>query len=92
MATTTDHLRNRVHLGASLAADSFHSQTAAATKAAGVAAAGEPAICLDPPGKIRSNLYIGSKESEGSLAALQAAGITHILQAGGELVPSFPDR
>lgn len=58
-----------------------------------VGASEQPAqACIDPPGRIRSNLYIGSKETEASFSALQAAGITHILQAGGELRPSHPEQ
>lgn len=38
------------------------------------------------------NLYIGSRETESCLGALEAAGITHILQAGGELQPSFAGK
>lgn len=73
------------------------SQADAAAAAQAAEQATQPAAqqqeqCIDPPGKIRSNLYIGSKETEASLAALQAAGITHILQAGGELRPSHPQH
>lgn len=50
------------------------------------------ASCLDPPSQLRSNLFIGSRETEQSLAALQAAGVTHILQAGVELGPSHPQQ
>lgn len=46
--------------------------------------------CSDPPCKLRSGLYIGSLVTEASLTALQAAGITHVLQAGAELAPSHP--
>ncbi|KAF6263441.1 protein-tyrosine phosphatase-like protein [Scenedesmus sp. NREL 46B-D3] len=51
-----------------------------------------PTPCNDPPCKLRAGLFIGSIESEASLAALQAAGITHILQAGAELAPSHPEQ
>jgi hypothetical protein len=49
-----------------------------------------PTPCSDPPCKLRAGLFIGSRETEASLAALQAAGITHVLQAGAELAPSHP--
>jgi hypothetical protein len=49
-----------------------------------------PAPCSDPPCKLRAGLFIGSRETEASLAELQAAGITHVLQAGAELAPSHP--
>jgi hypothetical protein len=49
-----------------------------------------PAPCNDPPCKVRAGLFIGSRETETSLAALRAAGITHVLQAGAELAPSHP--
>lgn len=48
------------------------------------------AACLDHPCQVRGNLYIGSKETEQNSAALEAAGITHVLQAGVELAPSHP--
>ena len=100
-ATTTDHLRNRM-LG-----DHPAVRLASVTLPTGLGSpANEESLlpappkqgtsseqpCLDPPGRIRANLFIGSRETENCLAALQAAGITHILQAGGELVPSFPDN
>ncbi|WIA16668.1 hypothetical protein OEZ85_013331 [Tetradesmus obliquus] len=49
-----------------------------------------PAPCSDPPCKLRAGLFIGSRETEASLAELRAAGITHVLQAGAELAPSHP--
>lgn len=63
-----------------------------ATATAAAPSVDAAAACIDPPGKIRSTLFIGSRETEACLAALQAAGITHVLQAGGELRPSHPDR
>lgn len=91
--TTTEHIRNRVF------GDHVHAiSPGSAVLAGGVPAdafllsattCSEEQPCIDPPGKIRNNLFIGSKETEGSLGSLQAAGITHILQAGGELRPSF---
>jgi hypothetical protein len=48
------------------------------------------AACLDQPCQLRGNLYIGSKDAEQNIAALEAAGITHVLQAGVELAPSHP--
>jgi hypothetical protein len=47
---------------------------------------------IDSPGLIRQGFFIGSRETEACLPALQRAGITHILQAGGELRPSHPGR
>lgn len=48
--------------------------------------------CSAPLSKLRNNLYIGSRDVEQDLAALQAAGVTHILQAGVELAPSHPGQ
>lgn len=95
--TTTEHIRNRVlgdhpavNRAASVSApvDSVPAEAFLLSATTG----SEEQPCLDPPGKIRSGLYIGSKETECCLGVLQAAGITHILQAGGELQPSFPSR
>lgn len=47
------------------------------------------AACPDSPCQLRSNLFIGSKETEQNPASLLAAGITHVLQAGVELTPSW---
>lgn len=100
-ATTTDHLRNRmlgdhpavrlasVTLPTGLGSPADEESLLPAPPKQGTSSE-QP--CLDPPGRIRANLFIGSRETENCLAALQAAGITHILQAGGELVPSFPDN
>jgi hypothetical protein len=97
--TTTEHIRNRVlgnHPAVALSGSpSLLNDFAVPPADAFLLSAttgSEEQPCLDPPGKIRSNLYIGSKEAEGCLGALQAAGITHILQAGGELRPSFPGQ
>lgn len=46
----------------------------------------------DAPCCVSFCLWIGSRETEACLPALQRAGITHILQAGGELRPSHPGR
>lgn len=90
--TTTEHIRDRI-LGDRLASVTL-GQTTVPTDAFLLSATtgGEEQPCIDPPGRIRANLFIGSRETESSLGALQAAGITHILQAGGELQPSFPDK
>lgn len=48
----------------------------------------KPAACIDPPSKVISGVFIGSRDSESSLAALQQAGVTHVLQCGVELKPS----
>eukprot|EP00775_Hariotina_reticulata_P009813 gene9813-9971_t len=89
--TTTEHLRNRVLAGAEVL-HSFTSSLGVPLIAVPEGDAFEDDKCLDPPGKIRNHLYIGSKETERCLTALQAVGITHILQAGGELRPTFPDN
>uniref|UniRef100_A0A383WFK4 Protein-tyrosine-phosphatase n=1 Tax=Tetradesmus obliquus TaxID=3088 RepID=A0A383WFK4_TETOB len=90
-ATTTDHIRDRLFAKADVVADSFTEGPVAAVSLQPKAAEQQnEERCLDPPGKIRRHLYIGSRETESCLSALQAAGITHILQAGGELGPSHP--
>lgn len=40
----------------------------------------------DPPNQLRPGLFIGSQLTEQDLAALQAAGVTAVLQVGVELV------
>ena len=94
--TTTEHIRNRVladhaafEPAASATPNGLEGVPADAFLLSGTTGS-EQQPCLDPPGKIRAGLFIGSKETESCLSALQAAGITHILQAGGELRPSFP--
>lgn len=96
LSTTTEHLRERVL--ANTAALSFEDQhraplvvEPAAKRSSGGGGQPEAPACIDPAGKIRQNLFIGSRESEASLADLQRNGVTHVLQAGGELRPSFPD-
>lgn len=49
-------------------------------------------LCYDPVAQVMSGLLIGSKESESCLAGLRAAGVTHILQCGVELMPSHKDH
>jgi hypothetical protein len=95
--TTTDLIRHRVLGG-------HNAINASGTLVSGLDGVPEDAFllsattgneeqpCIDPPGKIRMNLFIGSRETENCLGALLAAGITHILQAGGELQPSFADK
>lgn len=48
--------------------------------------------CQDPPNQLRSDLFIGSRDTERHLAALKAAGVTHVLQCGVELLPSHPQH
>lgn len=87
-ATTTEHIRSRVL--ANVGAVSFEDGVSAT-----VVSEQQPADeerCIDPPGKIRRHLYIGSRETESCLAALKKVGVTHILQAGGELRPSYPGQ
>jgi hypothetical protein len=92
-ATTTEHIRDRLFAKADVVAANFTEGPDAAVNLQPKAAEQpEAERCLDPPGKIRRHLYIGSRETESCLSALQAAGITHILQAGGELRPSFPEQ
>jgi hypothetical protein len=92
-ATTTEHIRDRLFAKADVVAANFTEGPDAAVNLQPTAAEQpEAERCLDPPGKIRRHLYIGSRETESCLSALQAAGITHILQAGGELQPSFPEQ
>jgi hypothetical protein len=88
--TTTEHLRSRVLAGAEVP-HSFTGTLGVPLVAVPEAGSFEDDDCLDPPGKIRNHLFIGSKETEKCMTALQAVGITHILQAGGELRPTFPD-
>lgn len=83
--TTTEHIRSRVlanvaavDIDDGLSNVLFEQQTPNDDR------------CIDPPGKIRRHLYIGSRETECCLSALKTAGISHILQAGGELRPTFP--
>ncbi len=86
-ATTTEHIRSRVLANVG-ALDIVTEQVL--INAVSLQPVEEK--CLDPPGKIRTHLYIGSRETEGCLLALQQAGITHILQAGGELRPTHPHK
>lgn len=88
IATTTEHIRSRVL--ANVPAVSIDEGLSA--KVVSKQQPVEDDKCLDPPGKIRNHLFIGSRETECCLAALKENGITHILQAGGELRPSFPDQ
>lgn len=88
MATTTEHIRSRVLANvAAISSDDGFSQTVLFDQQAA-----DEEKCLDLPGRIRRHLYIGSRETECCLSALKKAGITHILQAGGELHPSFPHQ
>jgi hypothetical protein len=91
-ATTTEHIRDRLFAKADVVAENFTEGPELAVSLQPKAAEQQEERCLDPPGKIRRHLYIGSRETECCLSALQAAGITHILQAGGELRPSFPEQ
>lgn len=52
----------------------------------------QTATTNDPPSQLRPGLCIGSKDTEKDLQALNAAGITHILQAGVELEASHPSH
>lgn len=74
-ATTTEHIRSRLVANvASPESITQHVVFEVQPKAE------DDQICIDPPGKIRTHLFIGSRETENCLPALQAAGITHILQ------------
>lgn len=100
MSTTTiEHIRQRV-LPALAEGASFSAQLLPVPDVLQPAPAQQPwqamgssaeqQRCLDPPCRIRAHLLIGSRETEASASALQAAGVTHVLQAGGELTPSHP--
>ena len=97
--TTTEHIRQRVlgdhpavHIGSAGSEAALGGLPPAEAFLLSATTGSEEQPCIDPPGRIRNNLFIGSRETENSLGALQAAGITHILQAGGELTPSFPGQ
>mmetsp|Transcript_4968 Transcript_4968/g.10697 ORF Transcript_4968/g.10697 Transcript_4968/m.10697 type:complete len:217 (-) Transcript_4968:440-1090(-) len=45
-----------------------------------------------PVAQVRENLYLGGAGDESDLDLLKTLGITHILQVGAELKPSFPTR
>uniref|UniRef100_A0A7S1X4L4 Protein-tyrosine-phosphatase n=1 Tax=Tetraselmis chuii TaxID=63592 RepID=A0A7S1X4L4_9CHLO len=41
---------------------------------------------------VRHGLFLGSMAAEASLGSAPATGVTHVLQVGGGLRPSFPDK